>query len=76
MQIGSICYAVMVGHYYMTLNLNDLFNLEKVTLGEMVSYLPVPGGHLTLAERFVDPAFSFALGWNYCKCTSYLRMNE
>ncbi|KAK7677520.1 hypothetical protein QCA50_019526 [Cerrena zonata] len=36
-----------------------------VTLGEMVSYLPVPGGHLTLAERFVDPAFSFALGWNY-----------
>ncbi|KAF9513623.1 hypothetical protein BS47DRAFT_1393189 [Hydnum rufescens UP504] len=34
-------------------------------LGEMVSYLPVPGGHIKLAERFVNPAFSFTLGWNY-----------
>ncbi|KAK7692232.1 hypothetical protein QCA50_003857 [Cerrena zonata] len=36
-----------------------------VSLGEMVSYLPLPGGHITLAERYVDSAFSFALGWNY-----------
>ncbi|PAV22798.1 amino acid permease [Pyrrhoderma noxium] len=36
-----------------------------VSLGEMISYLPVAGGHIKLAERFVDPAFSFALGWNY-----------
>lgn len=35
-----------------------------VTIGEMISYLPVAGGHIKLAERFVDPAFSFALGWN------------
>ncbi|KAH9968928.1 amino acid permease [Russula dissimulans] len=34
-------------------------------LGEMVSYLPIPGGHIKLAERFVDPAFSFTMGWNY-----------
>ncbi|ORZ21469.1 amino acid permease/ SLC12A domain-containing protein [Absidia repens] len=34
-------------------------------LGEMVAYLPVPGGHIKLAERFVSPAFSFAMGWNY-----------
>jgi hypothetical protein len=31
----------------------------QVSLGEMVSYLPIPGGHIKLAERFVDPAFSF-----------------
>ena len=31
----------------------------------MIAYLPIPGGHIALAERFVDPAFSFALGWNY-----------
>ena len=31
----------------------------------MIAYLPIPGGHITLAERFVDPAFSFAMGWNY-----------
>jgi amino acid transporter len=36
-----------------------------VSLGEMVSYLPVPGGHIKLAERFVNPAFSFVMGWNY-----------
>ncbi|KAK1223783.1 hypothetical protein PQX77_013307 [Marasmius sp. AFHP31] len=36
-----------------------------VSLGEMVSYLPIPGGHIKLAERFVDPALSFAMGWNY-----------
>lgn len=37
-----------------------------VSLGEMISYLPVPGGHITMAERFVDSAWSFTLGWNYC----------
>ncbi|VDB91570.1 unnamed protein product [Peniophora sp. CBMAI 1063] len=36
-----------------------------ISLGEMISYLPIPGGHIKLAERFVDPAFSFTMGWNY-----------
>lgn len=36
-----------------------------ISLGEMVAYLPIPGGHIKLAERFVDSAFSFTLGWNY-----------
>ncbi|KIK98792.1 hypothetical protein PAXRUDRAFT_636532 [Paxillus rubicundulus Ve08.2h10] len=36
-----------------------------VSLGEMIAYLPIPGGHIKLAERFVDPAMSFAMGWNY-----------
>lgn len=31
----------------------------------MIAYLPIPGGHIKLAERFVNPAFSFAMGWNY-----------
>ena len=31
----------------------------------MVAFLPIPGGHIKLAERFVNPAFSFAMGWNY-----------
>jgi amino acid transporter len=31
----------------------------------MIAYLPLPGGHIKLAERFVDPAFSFTMGWNY-----------
>ncbi|KAH9944440.1 amino acid permease [Epithele typhae] len=36
-----------------------------ISLGEMIAYLPLPGGHIKLAERFVDPAFSFTMGWNY-----------
>ncbi|KAF8997831.1 amino acid permease [Cyathus striatus] len=36
-----------------------------ISLGEMVSYLPIAGGHIKLAERFVNPALSFAMGWNY-----------
>jgi len=39
-----------------------------VSLGEMIAYLPLPGGHITLAERFVDPAWSFTMGWNYWYC--------
>ena len=31
----------------------------------MIAYLPIPGGHIKLAERFVDGAFSFTMGWNY-----------
>lgn len=33
----------------------------------MAAFLPIPGGHITFAERFVDPAWSFALGWLYCE---------
>jgi len=36
-----------------------------ISLGEMIAYLPIPGGHIKLAERFVNPAFSFTMGWNY-----------
>ncbi|TFK91621.1 amino acid permease [Polyporus arcularius HHB13444] len=36
-----------------------------ISLGEMAAFLPIPGGHLTFAERFVDPALSFTLGWLY-----------
>ncbi|KAH8113435.1 amino acid permease [Phellopilus nigrolimitatus] len=36
-----------------------------ISLGEMVAFLPIPGGHIKLAGRFVDPALSFTMGWNY-----------
>jgi|SRR5712671_4589822 len=38
-------------------------------LGEMISYLPIPGGHIKLAERFVDPAFSLVRDFWYCRVT-------
>lgn len=36
-----------------------------ICLGEMIAYLPIPGGFIKLAERFVNQSFSFAIGWNY-----------
>lgn len=37
----------------------------QISVGEMVAFLPVPGGHIKLAERFVDRSFSFTMGWTY-----------
>ncbi|KAF8474307.1 amino acid permease/ SLC12A domain-containing protein [Gautieria morchelliformis] len=36
-----------------------------ISLGEMIAFLPIPGGHIKLGERFVNRAFSFTMGWNY-----------
>jgi lysine-specific permease len=35
------------------------------SLGEMATYLPVSGSFSTYGSRYVDPAFGFAMGWNY-----------
>ena len=35
------------------------------SLGEMATFLPVSGSFETYASKFIDPAFGFALGWNY-----------
>ncbi|EIW75831.1 amino acid transporter [Coniophora puteana RWD-64-598 SS2] len=36
-----------------------------VSVGEMIAFLPIAGGQINLAERFVDPAFGFAYGWSF-----------
>ncbi len=35
------------------------------SLGEMSAYMPSTGSFYIYAERFVDPALGYALGWNY-----------
>lgn len=35
------------------------------SLGEMATFMPVAGSFETYASKFIDPAFGFALGWNY-----------
>jgi len=34
-------------------------------IGEMAIMYPVSGGYYTLVDRFVDPSWAFAMGWNY-----------
>ncbi|KAF9021343.1 amino-acid permease inda1 [Hymenopellis radicata] len=41
-----------------------LINVTQA-LGEMCILYPVSGGFYTLAIRFLDPSFAFAMGWNY-----------
>ncbi len=35
------------------------------SLGEMAAFMPASGSFQVYGSRFVDPAFGFALGWNY-----------
>ena len=40
------------------------------SLGEMATMLPISGSFQAYANRFVDPALGFTLGWNYWFCWS------
>ncbi len=35
------------------------------SLGELTTLYPSGGAFTSLADRFVDPAFGVAVGWNY-----------
>jgi amino acid transporter len=35
-------------------------------LGELAVTFPVSGAFSTFSTRFIDPAWGFAMGWNYC----------
>src|SRR6201995_492662 len=35
------------------------------SLGEMATQLPIRGSFEAYAQRFIDPSFAFAVGWNY-----------
>ncbi|KAG2106525.1 amino acid permease-domain-containing protein [Suillus cothurnatus] len=61
----SLMYGGPIGLLLGYIVMGTIVYCVMITLGEMVAFLPIPGGHIKLAERFVDPAFSFALGWNY-----------
>ncbi|KAG1803965.1 amino acid permease/ SLC12A domain-containing protein [Suillus subaureus] len=62
----SLMYGGPIGLLLGYMVMGTIVYCVMITLGEMVAFLPIPGGHIKLAERFVDPAFSFAMGWNYC----------
>ncbi|KAG2100035.1 amino acid permease-domain-containing protein [Suillus cothurnatus] len=61
----SLMYGGPIGLLLGYIVMGTIVYCVMITLGEMVAFLPIPGGHVKLAECFVDPAFSFALGWNY-----------
>ena len=63
--VGTICVATMVSSCVPNSSRAASHLSLQLSLGEMTVFLPLPGGFITLADRFVDPAFAFATGWNY-----------
>ena len=37
-----------------------------MSLAELSAFEPTTGSFFTYGQKYVDPAFGFALGWNYC----------
>ncbi|KAK0549991.1 hypothetical protein OC846_002608 [Tilletia horrida] len=62
---GSLARGGPLGLWMGYILMGSICYAMMMCLGEMISYLPIPGGHIKLAERFVDPALGFAMGWNY-----------
>ncbi|KAM0327049.1 hypothetical protein ACHAQA_006172 [Verticillium albo-atrum] len=48
----------------------------SVNVAEMLSWLPIRGTIYELADRFVDPALGFAMGWTYFFATTMLVCTE
>ncbi|MHC1721980.1 MAG: amino acid permease [Aminipila sp.] len=51
---------------YMVIGIAVYFMMTA--LGEMATYLPVAGAFELYSKKYVDPAFGFAMGWNYWYC--------
>ncbi|KAJ6459644.1 amino acid permease/ SLC12A domain-containing protein [Mycena sanguinolenta] len=54
--VGALLGYVIVGM---------LVGLMMYSLGEMMVWDPSAGGFIEFASRYVDPAFGFAMGWQY-----------
>ncbi|ORX48548.1 hypothetical protein DM01DRAFT_1338605 [Hesseltinella vesiculosa] len=62
---ASIADAGPAGALIAYLIIGSMVYCIMTCVGEMCSFLPVSGSFNHFAARFVDPAFGFALGWNY-----------
>lgn len=61
-QIGALISFAVIG-------LDVFFVMQS--LGELATLYPTPGAFTELAGRFIDPAVSVALGWNYWYMVSF-----
>ncbi|KAI8825597.1 amino acid permease-domain-containing protein [Fimicolochytrium jonesii] len=62
---ATIAIAGPVGALVAFLIVGTMVFFTTSSLGEMATLFPVSGSFVTYAGRFVDPAYSFTLGWNY-----------
>lgn len=62
---GSIASAGPAGAFIAYLLIGIMVFCVMTGLGEVATYMPTSGAFTHYATRFVDPAFGFAVGWNY-----------
>ncbi|KAJ7907205.1 amino acid permease/ SLC12A domain-containing protein [Mycena leptocephala] len=59
----AIAHAGPVGALFAYIHVGTICYCMLMSLGEMMCYMPISGGYIHFAERFLDPAMGFALGW-------------
>ncbi|KAJ7185208.1 amino acid permease/ SLC12A domain-containing protein [Mycena filopes] len=59
----AIAHAGPVGALLAYMHVGTICYCMLMSLGEMMCYMPISGGYIHFAARFVDPAMGFALGW-------------
>ncbi|KAJ7719963.1 amino acid permease/ SLC12A domain-containing protein [Mycena metata] len=59
----AIVLAGPVGALLAYIHVGTICYCMLMSLGEMMCYMPISGGYIHFAERFLDPAMGFALGW-------------
>ena len=64
--IGSALYHAGPGSLFIAYTLYSIMlGFTNNGLAEMTTYMPVAGGFIRLAGRWVDEALGFAAGWNF-----------
>ncbi|KAJ7193558.1 amino acid permease/ SLC12A domain-containing protein [Mycena pura] len=59
----AIAHAGPAGALLAYIHVGTICYCMLMSLGEMMCYMPISGGYIHFAERFLDPAMGFALGW-------------
>ncbi|MBS9338672.1 amino acid permease [Fructobacillus sp. M2-14] len=62
---ASVSQAGPLGAILAYLAIGVMVFFLMTSLGEMATFAPTSGSFSEYGNRFVDPAFGFALGWNY-----------
>ncbi|KAJ7104356.1 amino acid permease/ SLC12A domain-containing protein [Mycena belliarum] len=59
----AIAHAGPAGALLAYMHVGTICYCMLMSLGEMMCYMPISGGYIHFAERFLDPAMGFSLGW-------------
>ncbi|KAK7040056.1 amino acid permease/ SLC12A domain-containing protein [Favolaschia claudopus] len=59
----AIAHAGPAGALLAYIHVGTICYCMLMSLGEMMCYMPISGGYIHFAERFIEPAMGFAIGW-------------